>query len=141
MPRATPDAGAPVIAASCHCGAVRIEIPSRPETVTSCNCSICRRLGALWAFYPIDSVRIEFPHGATETYVWGEGTRQFVRCRNCGCTTHVYPVQPKPQSKVEVNARLFEPAALGPFRIRLFDGADTWQYIGDVPAPPAGDGH
>jgi hypothetical protein len=129
-----------VIAASCHCGAVRVEIPYQPETVTNCNCSICRRLGALWAFYPIDEVRIEFPHNATETYVWGQGTRRFVRCRTCGCTTHVYPVSPKPASKVEVNARLFEPAVLGDFRIRLFDGAHTWRYIGEVPIPPAGAG-
>jgi hypothetical protein len=135
------DEGAPVIAASCHCGAVRIEIPHAPEAVTSCNCSICRRLGALWAFYPIDQVRIEYPQGASESYVWGEGTRRFFRCRHCGCTTHVYPVHPKPQSQVEVNARLFEPPALGPFRVRLFDGADTWKYVGEITAPPAGGGH
>ena len=38
-----------MIEASCHCGAVRLEIAQRPERLTSCNCSICRRLGALWA--------------------------------------------------------------------------------------------
>ncbi len=129
-----------MISASCHCGAVQIGIPSKPEAVTSCNCSICRRLGALWAFFPVDDVRIQIAPGATEEYLWGEKTRRFVRCRTCGCTTHVYPVSPKPGSKVEVNVRLFEPESLGPFRIRCFDGADTWKYVGETPAPPTGGG-
>jgi hypothetical protein len=37
----------------------------------------------------------------------------------------------KPESKVEVNVRLFEPGVLGQFRICFFDGADTWKYIGE----------
>jgi hypothetical protein len=122
-----------VISATCHCGGVQIEIPTRPESVTSCNCSICRRLGALWAFFPVSSVRISAPAGTTEEYIWGERKRRFVRCRTCGCTTHVNPINPGPESKVEVNVRLFEPDALGQFRIRLFDGADTWKYVGEVP--------
>ena len=27
--------------------------------------------------------------------------------------------------------KLFEPTVLGQFRIRFFDGADTWKYIGE----------
>ena len=38
-----------MIEASCHCGAVRLEIDSPPDEVTDCHCSICRRYGALWA--------------------------------------------------------------------------------------------
>ena len=29
-----------------------------------------------------------------------------------------------------VNMRNFDPAVLGPVRIRLLDGADTWKYVG-----------
>ena len=43
--------------ATCHCGAVGVEIPGPPQAVTNCNCSICRRLGALWAYYPAGQVR------------------------------------------------------------------------------------
>ena len=35
---------------SCHCGAVRWRFEGAPESATSCNCSICRRHGALWAY-------------------------------------------------------------------------------------------
>ncbi len=61
-----------MIEASCHCGAVRIETDEAPETVTECNCSICRRLGTLWAYYSPSSVRITPPEGATTSYAWGE---------------------------------------------------------------------
>jgi hypothetical protein len=30
---------------SCHCGAVRLTLPSPPEVATDCNCSLCRRIG------------------------------------------------------------------------------------------------
>jgi len=36
---------------SCHCGAVQLEIPSAPDHLTNCNCSICWRYGALWAYF------------------------------------------------------------------------------------------
>ena len=51
-----------MIEASCECGAVRLEIETPPETVGDCNCSICRRYGALWAYYPLAQVRVS---GAT----------------------------------------------------------------------------
>ena len=58
------------ISAACHCGAIRIHVRRPPRTVTSCNCSTCRRYGALWAYYGASSVRIEAPKGALESYSW-----------------------------------------------------------------------
>ena len=40
---------------------MRIEAPSAPEWVASCNCSICRRTGALVAYYPPAKVRVDLP--------------------------------------------------------------------------------
>jgi len=47
-----------MIRASCHCGAVRLEIDAPPSEVTECNCSICRRYGVLWAYYTPEQVRL-----------------------------------------------------------------------------------
>ncbi len=33
---------------ACHCGRVTFELQARLETVIDCNCSLCRRRGALW---------------------------------------------------------------------------------------------
>jgi hypothetical protein len=39
---------------SCHCGAVQFELTESPETLVDCNCSICRRIGALWGHVSIN---------------------------------------------------------------------------------------
>ena len=73
----------------CHCGVVRIELRSVPETATDCNCSICRRLGALWAYYELGSVRITGHPENTRDYIQGDRTLRTVRCATCGGTTHL----------------------------------------------------
>jgi hypothetical protein len=118
-----------MLAATCHCGAVRIEVPRRPRTLTDCNCSICRRYGALWAYYKADTVRVHGASQATDEYAWGDRTLKFVRCAICGCVTHWEPIQRKAESRMGVNARNFAPSVLGPVRIRRLDGASTWKYL------------
>jgi hypothetical protein len=118
-----------MLSASCHCGAIRIEIPRRPRTVTSCNCSICRRIGALWAYYKVGTVRVIGHPARTAAYAWGDRTLRIVRCRNCGCVTHWEPLAPGRDARLGVNMRNFPPAVLGAARIRHLDGADTWKYL------------
>src|SRR6266571_500695 len=77
---------------SCHCGAVRLTLPSAPEKATKCNCSICRRLGALWSYYEFGTVRIEGHPENTAEYIWGDKTLRTVRCKTCGCATHWEPL-------------------------------------------------
>ncbi len=118
-----------MLKASCHCGAIQLEVPRRPRTLTNCNCSICRRIGSLWAYYKVSVVRIEGQPANTDEYVWGDKTLRIVRCRQCGNVTHWQPLRPDVGSRMGVNARLFEPEALGPVRIRCFDGAKTWKFV------------
>lgn len=119
-----------MIEASCHCGAVKLQILSPPETVTDCNCSVCRRYGTLWAYYAPAHVRIVAVPGATEAYLRGEKLLEFHRCRNCGCVTHWAAVK-QPADRMGVNARLMPPDNLASARRRRLDGADTWKYLGE----------
>lgn len=116
-----------MLSATCHCSAVRVEIPRRPRSLTNCNCSLSRRYGTLWAYYPATQVRVT---GATSDYAWGDRRLRFVRCGSCGCITHWEHIVPTASARVGVNARNFDPAVLGPVRIRLLDGADSWKYLG-----------
>ena len=117
-----------MLTATCHCGAVRVEVPRRPRTVTDCNCSICRRYGVLWAYYKPTSVRVVASRGATAGYAWGRKSIRFVRCRTCGCITH-YERPRAPRRGIAVNARCFDPAELGAPRVRRLDGASSWKYL------------
>jgi len=116
-----------MLSATCHCGAVRVEIPVPPEEVTNCNCSICRRLGGLWAYYKVDEVKVIGHPENTDGYIQGDKTLRTVRCKTCGCTTHWEPLDREVHKQMGVNIRNFDPQAIGNVRIRLLDGADTWE--------------
>lgn len=118
-----------MLKATCHCGAVSIEIPRAPESLTSCNCSVCRRYGTLWAYFSKPEVKIIAAAGSTATYAWGPKSIQFVRCSTCGCVTHWEPIVPERGDRMGINARNFEPAKLGDIRIRRLDGAGTEEYL------------
>lgn len=114
-----------MIEATCHCGAVKVQAPRAPETVTDCNCSICRRLGTLWAYYDPAEVVMETPDSDLQSYVRqdADGDLAFRRCRTCGCTVDWRPLGRRIQNRMGVNARLFDPIVLEGARIRKFDGA------------------
>jgi hypothetical protein len=119
-----------MLTASCHCGGVRIEVPRKPPRLTDCNCSICRRYGALWAYYRADTVRVHVADRVKlRGYAWGDKALNFVRCGRCGCVTHWERVEPFPGCRMGVNARNFEPGIVGGVRVRRLDGAKTWKYL------------
>ena len=116
-----------MIEASCHCGAVVLEVDSPPAEVNDCHCSICRRYGTLWAYYAPESVRMLPSKPLTDAYLWGDGTLEFHRCQNCGCVSHWAAVDRK-RNRMAVNARLMPPEILAGARVRHRDGADTNRY-------------
>lgn len=118
-----------MIETSCHCGAVGILLPSPPDFVVDCNCSICRRNGALWAFYAPDSLQLIGHPDYTTAYVWGQGTIRTMRCKTCGCVTHWEPIELADAQHFGINMRNAEPSVLEGVRVRKFDGAQRWDYI------------
>jgi hypothetical protein len=133
-----------MLEASCHCGAVRLSVPAAPGTVTDCNCSICRKLGVLWAYYDPRDVEVAADPGMIARYARqnvpgnpdGEPMLAFLRCATCGCTTHWRGFD-ESHPKMGINARLMEPAVLAAARVRHLDGAVTWRYL-DEDAAVAG---
>jgi hypothetical protein len=121
-----------MIRGECHCGAVAFELSRQPEEATSCNCSICRRSGMLCAYFEPGEVWWRSPEGATESYVWGERTIEFHRCRVCGVATHWSPIPGRaPANRMGLNARLLPLEILESLKIRRFDGARTWKFVED----------
>ena len=109
---------------SCDCGAVRIELDDAPDDVTTCNCGICRRYGALWSYFDPKRVRLLPPEGATTIYKRGKRILEFHRCTVCGCVTHWAPVD-KQWPRMGVNMRMFQPEILAPLAVVSCDAA-SW---------------
>jgi hypothetical protein len=118
-----------MVDASCHCGAVRIELPRKPRLATECNCSICRRYGALWSYYRASDVHIHASPERLASYLWGPRSTRFMRCEHCGCVTHWEEARPSNIPRIGVNVRNLDPGMLAGTRIRHLDGASTWKYL------------
>ena len=111
----------PMLHASCHCGAIRLEIRRKPRTLTECNCSICGRLGAQWAYYTRDSVRIHCDPGSLQPYIYKRKTYEYNHCKICGCVTHYRRINTKHNDRIAVNARMMDPGDIGSIRITRLD--------------------
>lgn len=118
-----------MIEGRCHCGRVGWALHVEPDWLTRCNCSFCRRSGALWAQAPVDAVTLS---GAAEDrlrYIQGDATLAFVSCARCGCITHWESLDPAGHPRMAVNMTMAAPDALDNRRIRRFDGADSWRFL------------
>ena len=105
---------------SCHCGNVRIELPSQPEWVADCNCSLCRRLAWRVAYFPPEQVTIS---GETTAYIWGDRMIGIHHCPICGCGTH-WQTLGKDFGKMGINARLLDTFDEKNVEVRKFNNAD-----------------
>ncbi|MCZ4092565.1 GFA family protein [Sinorhizobium psoraleae] len=113
-----------MIEGHCHCRSVRITVPSRPETLGDCNCSLCSRLGALWGYYPVNDVTVSDEHKTLVGYVQGDASLTMHHCGRCGCTTHWSP-RGRDGTRMGVNMRMFDRSVWEEIPHRLIDGA-TW---------------
>jgi hypothetical protein len=120
-----------MIEGSCHCGQVRFAVDEPPTALTACNCSICRRLGWIMAYYEVDQVRISEP-GGSPGYIQGDRHLASFHCSTCGCPTY-WKGLGEHAHRIGLNARLFDPDVLQGVTVRFLDGADTWEVYGEAP--------
>ncbi len=119
----------PSLRGACHCGAVTVTLPATPEKATRCNCTLCRRVGAVWAYYAFGTVVITGHPEHTVEYIQGDKTLRTIRCKTCGVATHWEPLPPEPGARHGVNLNNFDPKLLELVAVRRFDGADTWTFL------------
>ena len=75
---------------SCHCGAVQFEIdtPNGLVDPRRCNCSLCKRKGAIMASVPLSGLRVTAGEDALRVYTWNSHTAKHYFCGTCGIYTH-----------------------------------------------------
>ncbi|OAJ95767.1 aldehyde-activating protein [Vibrio bivalvicida] len=75
---------------SCHCGTVKFELnlPNGIEKPRRCDCSICRRKGAIVASVKLDGIRILEGEDQLKLYQFNTHTAKHFFCSNCGIYTH-----------------------------------------------------
>jgi hypothetical protein len=76
--------------ATCHCGAVELEL-SLPDGIVNprrCDCSMCRRKGAIVASVPLAGIRIVKGADVLRLYQFNTKTAKHYFCSVCGIYTH-----------------------------------------------------
>ena len=76
--------------ASCHCGAVVLELslPNGIENPRRCDCSICRRKGAMVGSVPLAGIKILKGEEVLKLYEFNTKTAKHYCCSICGIYTH-----------------------------------------------------
>ncbi len=78
------------ICGNCHCGSVQFSIPQSLDmsALRRCNCSLCKRRGAIMLACPIDDVKIEQGAEHLVRYKWNTKVATHHFCSKCGIMTH-----------------------------------------------------
>jgi hypothetical protein len=119
---------------SCLCGQIHIAIEKQPDYIHECNCTLCSKSGARWAYYHPSEVSVE---GATKTYSRqdkDDPAAEIHFCPTCGATTH-FTLTPGAVAKfgnsmMGVNMWLADEKHLAGIELRYPDGR-AWSGAGD----------
>ncbi len=80
----------PIHKSTCHCGAVELEI-QLPEGIVDprrCNCSICRRKGAVVGSVPLSGLKVVKGKDKLSLYQFDTKEAEHYFCSLCGIYTH-----------------------------------------------------
>ncbi|NLP63290.1 GFA family protein [Paraburkholderia sacchari] len=73
---------------SCHCGAVRFEVRTALTPASRCNCSLCRRKGALMSpLFAASELTLVSGTDALTLYQFNTRVAKHYFCKHCG----IYP--------------------------------------------------
>jgi hypothetical protein len=108
---------------SCHCGDVVCRSDAEPSEAIECNCSICRRKGAILAAVAPEQFHLETARDDIAVYTFGRHVIRHQFCQRCGCAPFAEGTGPDGTAMVAVNLRCAENLDLSTIKITPFDGA------------------
>jgi hypothetical protein len=109
---------------SCHCGRVTFEMQAKLDYVVNCNCSLCRRRGALW--HPASEANLRILTGEAELALYQFNTMRAKHyfCRHCGI--HPFTRPRLDPTRWAVNVNCIDGLDLSSVEVRTFDG-EHWE--------------
>ena len=99
----------------CHCGLIEAEVklPDKLEKIIRCNCSLCKRKGAIMSMVKNENFKIIKGFNNLKLYQFHTNVAKHYFCSNCGIYTHHTPRS--------------NPAMKG-FNLGCLDNFDTFQF-------------
>ena len=74
----------------CHCGAIEadVNVPKNFDKILRCNCSLCKRKGALMSMVKNEDFKIIKGEDKLKIYQFHTRVAKHYFCSNCGIHTH-----------------------------------------------------
>jgi hypothetical protein len=116
----------------CHCGAAHWTLEGDPGPATACNCTLCRRYGALWAYdYEGERIAVFGPQSAYTRVDSANPSLEVRFCPTCGCVLcwRGLRVGADGRRRIAVNLRLADPDAVAALAVDHFEGLDTFDDL------------
>ena len=110
---------------SCHCGDVKFEVEGDLQGVMACNCSICRRKGALMWFVPIEHLHLTTPAENASTYLFNKHVIRHRFCPVCGMHPYGEGTAPDGRAMAAINVRCLEDIDIDALPVTHFDGRSS----------------
>jgi hypothetical protein len=99
----------------CHCEAVEFEVQVIDDfdNIRRCNCSLCRKKGAIIASVPLDKLKVTKGEDNLSLYQWNTKKAKHYFCKTCGIYTH--------------HQRRSDPTQFG-FNVACIEGVDPFSF-------------
>jgi hypothetical protein len=107
---------------SCHCGDVKFDAQGDLQRVMACNCSICRRKGALMWFVPLAHMTLLTPEENLATYTFNKHVIRHRFCKRCGIHAFGEGVHPDGTAMAAINVRCLDDVDIDALPVTHFDG-------------------
>ncbi|MEZ5921209.1 MAG: GFA family protein [Parvularculaceae bacterium] len=120
------------IKGTCHCGSCGWSLSGDPGSITACNCTLCRRYGALWAYdYENERIRIFGDVSSYQRVGKDNPALEILFCPTCGGVVSWRGLKREIDGRlrIAVNIRLAEPQAVADLPIDHFDGLNTFEDL------------
>jgi hypothetical protein len=101
---------------------VRFEATSDLAMVGQCNCSICTKRGALWAFVPAPQFKLLQGKDALADYQFAKKKIHHLFCESCGIGSFSHGLSPKGEETYAVNVRCLDDVDVAGLKLTPFDG-------------------
>jgi len=107
---------------SCHCGEIAYTVELDPAAAISCNCSICSRLGAVWAFAPKAKFKLTRGEGRQGDYQFNKRVLHHRFCPTCGIESYAEGKGQDGSEQVGINLRCVQGIDVAKLNPRQVDG-------------------
>lgn len=121
-----------MLTGSCHCGAAQWTLAGDPGSITACNCTLCRRYGALWAYdYEGERIGLAGPRTSYTRIGKADPALEILFCPTCAgvLAWRGLRLETDGRRRMAVNLRLAPPEAVAELTVDHFDGLDSFDDL------------